>query len=48
MKETIERSLWAILICTLCVVLAVLFTSSVLFDGHSGDVITQFSSIADS
>ena len=47
MKETIERSLWAILICILCVLLAVLFTSSMLFDSRfSGDIIAQLSPAA--
>ena len=48
MKETIERSLWAILVCILCVILAVLFTSSMLFGSRfSGDAIAQLSPAAD-
>ena len=48
MKESITRSLWAIFICLLSVALAMMITSSMLFNNrHSGDTIAKFSPSAE-
>lgn len=44
MKETFERSLWAFLICILSVLLAILFTFTMLSGSSGSDrVIAEFS-----
>ena len=44
MKETFIRSLWAIFVCLMCLVLAVLITTSMMFHTrYSADQITEFS-----
>jgi len=47
MKETFERSLWAFLICILCVLLAILFTFTMLSGSSGSDrVIAEFTADA--